>query len=243
MKRRAEPELMELAEEAEAYCRADFSEVNAAFVERLLDLSPETEATALDLGCGPADIPARLASMRPGWRVLGVDGSRAMLRHARYSTPRGRVHLIQADAKDLPFPDAAFDVVFSNSLLHHVADPVRLWQEMRRIAKPGARIFARDLFRPRSEEAAREMVFRYAAHESHLLQEEYFRSLLSAYTPDEIRGQLKAAGLGAFEVVRVTDRHVDVIGRASTGYEAAAYAVGGGESQDVSNPGGRRRHM
>jgi ubiquinone/menaquinone biosynthesis C-methylase UbiE len=217
VKRRAEAELMDLAEEADAYCRADFSEVNAAFVDRLIALTPEADAMALDLGCGPADIPARLVRVRPRWRVFGVDGSRAMLRHAPDSTGRERLHLVQADAKYLPFPDSTFDVVFSNSILHHVADPVRLWRETSRVAKPGGEIFARDLFRPPSEEAAREIVSRYAAQESEALQDEYFRSLLSAYTPEEISRQLHTAGLGHLEVARVTDRHVDVAGRTPAG--------------------------
>jgi hypothetical protein len=60
---------------------------------------------------------------------------------------------------------------------------------------------------------ARGIVQQYAAHEPVLLQEEYYRSLLSAYTPEEMRAQLDDAGLACLQVARVSDRHVDVFGR------------------------------
>ena len=48
--RQAEPEIMDEAEEAYAYALADFAEVNAAFVERLRELSSGRDtAVALDL--------------------------------------------------------------------------------------------------------------------------------------------------------------------------------------------------
>ena len=43
--------------------------------------------------------------------------------------------------------------------------------------------------------------------------DEYYRSLLSSYTPEEVRAQLTRAGLVALNVERVTDRHFDVWGR------------------------------
>ena len=81
------------------------------------------------------------------------------------------------------------------------------------MACPGAAVFLRDLFRPESAEQARALVETYAGDESNLLQEEFYRSLLSSYTPVEIQAQLDAAGLGHLTVETASDRHVDIRGR------------------------------
>jgi len=209
---------MDHFEEAAAYARADFAEVNAAFVTRLLELAgPLAVARTADLGAGPADIPLRIARERPGWRIVAVEASRAMLDFARHAVDEPeaptRITLVRADAKATPLASGSFDVVFSNSLLHHVTDTDVLWPEVKRLGRPGALIFFRDLARPDSEAAARRIVAQYAADEPPLLQEEYRRSLLSSYTPDEVRNQLARAGLDALEVTRSSDRHLDIFGR------------------------------
>jgi hypothetical protein len=71
----------------------------------------------------------------------------------------------------------------------------------------------RDLRRPESEQAARDLVDRHAAGQSKLLREEFYRSLLSAFTIDEVRGQLDTAGLSFLTIEPVPDRFFDVVGR------------------------------
>ena len=159
--RQAEPELMDEADEALAYAVADFAEVNVAFVERLCELAKGRErAVALDLGTGPADIPVRLAKVKPGWRIYAADASWAMLTHARalLETSGAGVGLLMADAKRLPVGKRSVDVIFSNSILHHINETVLFWSEIKRIAKPGTLIFLRDLARPRSAADALDIV-------------------------------------------------------------------------------------
>jgi len=218
MPRQGEPEYMDDPAEAEAYAAADFAQVNDAFVGRLLELvGPAETARAVDLGTGPADIPIRVVRARPLWRVTGVDASQAMLDLAAEAVDRaglaGSIELALADAKSMALPAGGFDVVFSNSILHHITDTDPFWSEVKRLAAPGATVFLRDLARPATPAAAREIVTRCCGAESELLQEEFYRSLLSAYTVEEVREQLDRAGLGVLEVGRVTDRHLDVFGR------------------------------
>jgi len=217
IQRQPEPEVMNDPTEARAYAAADFTQVNQVFVERLLELvGPRPAATALDLGTGPADIPLRVVAVRPRWRVVAVDASRPMLEWAHQAVQKaGRlaaVGLVMADAKDLPFAPRSFDVIFSNSILHHITATERLWREIERLGRPGATVLIRDLARPANPQAARSIVHRYAGGESPLLQEEYYRSLLSAYTPREVRAQLDAAGFRTLQVAMVSDRHLDVFG-------------------------------
>ncbi len=216
--RRPEPEAMDLPEEALAYARADFAEVNQTFVDRLLNVfDPPAPAHIVDLGTGPADIPIRLASARPDWHVTAVDVSPAMLELAREALEQAglahRITLCLADAKaPASLPAGPFDAVISNSILHHITDTAAFWQQAAALGRPGSYVFFRDLFRPASEDAARRLVEIHAGDESDLLREEFHRSLLAAYTPQEIRRQLDDTGLSHLHVETVSDRHVDILG-------------------------------
>ena len=209
---------MDLSDEAEAYAAADFGEVNQAFVDRLVELAGErTGARALDLGCGPGDIAIRCARARPSWRIMALDASEAMIAIARRAIVAAglgdRITAQLADAKATKLAAGSFDVIFSNSLLHHMPEPIPLWREIRRLAGPGALVFVRDLMRASSEAEARRLVEMHAGKESELLKEEFYRSILAAFTPDEVKGQLEAAGLKSLGVEPVTDRYLDVFGR------------------------------
>lgn len=218
MKRIPEPEVMDGLAQSLAYARADFSAVNGRFVADLLAEFPDVRAArAVDLGCGPADIPLRLADAAPGARVLAVDASLAMLRLARDAiTGRRLAHriaLVCARLPYLPLPAASFDAVISNSLLHHLPDPAVLWREARRLGRPGAALFVMDLFRPDSVAEARAIVEAAAGDADPLLKEDFFNSLLAAFSPHEVQAALDRAGLGPLLCRVVSERHWLVSGR------------------------------
>ncbi|MEK7794772.1 MAG: class I SAM-dependent methyltransferase [Candidatus Hydrogenedentota bacterium] len=218
MKRVPEPEIMDVPDRARAYADADFSGVNAAFVGRLAELCAGVRVTrVLDLGTGPGDIAFlagdALQSRGQSPLIVGADGSIPMLRIAQdRRQAQTRAAFSCLDARRLPFPDRVFDMVYSNSILHHVANPVALWREAARVLKPGGLLFFRDLYRPKTAQAARYIVEQYAKNEHALLKDDFYNSLLAAYREDEIRAQLAAAGLGSLSISYVTDRHVDVWG-------------------------------
>jgi SAM-dependent methyltransferase len=218
MNRQPEKEVMDGGAEAAAYAAADFSTVNDAFADRLIDLSGNVQtAVAVDLGAGPCDIALRVWRRRPGWRIVAVDGSAAMLRLAKPAIDKagaGRwIDLLEADALASGLAHGTFDIVYSNSLLHHIRDPIGMWRNMAALLRPGGLLFLRDLCRPATGEEARQIVQRYAGDESELLQKEFFDSLRAAYTVEEVRSQLAAAGLGDLSVLMSSDRHLDVWGR------------------------------
>ena len=212
MKRVLEPEVMDTAEEADGYDSMDHSEPNAAFVARLVELG--ARGRMLDLGTGPGHIPLLVCARIPGSTVVGIDLSRHMLahaeRHRRASPFAARVELRLADAKGLDFEDASFDAVFSNTILHHIADPRPFLAEARRVLAPGGVLLVRDLYRPPTPERADELVRLHAADASPCQQELLRASLGAALTPDELRAVAGAAGLGDAEVVVDTDRHVSI---------------------------------
>lgn len=223
MNRTPEPELMDDAAEAQAYAQADFSAVNARFVDRVLEVVGDREkerviARVIDLGCGPGDIAVDLATRRENWTVFALDGAPVMIerasRKAAEAYARNVVPVLgdACDAADLSGRLGTFDVVMSNSLLHHVADPGAMWESIERLLSPGGVVFLRDLRRPASELAATLLVQAHASSESELLQEEFLRSLHAAYTLSEVRRQLDDAGLQDWTVTEFDDRYLDVVG-------------------------------
>lgn len=208
---------METAEEAEAYDAMDHSEPNTAFVERLVELG--ARGRMLDIGTGPGHIPLLVCERVPGCLVVGVDLSLEMLRlanHRRAASPhRMRVEFRHVDARHLPWPDHAFDAVFSNTILHHLDDPRPVLLEAWRVLKPGGVFLFRDLFRPPSEERVRELVRLHAADASPRQQELLAASLRAAFTPEELRELVAELGLTGVQVVVDSDRHVSVQRQAS----------------------------
>ena len=70
-----------------------------------------------------------------------------------------------------------------------------------------------DLARPDSDVDARALVDEYASGEPEVLREDFYNSLLAAYTVAEIREQLRHSGLGLLAVEMCSDRHWMVSGR------------------------------
>lgn len=212
MERVLEPEVMDTAEEADGYDAMDHTEANEAFVKRLIELG--AHGRMLDIGTGPGHIPLLVCERIPEATVVGIDLAQHMLAHAerhRAASPHAdRVEFRLADAKGLEFPDASFDTVYSNTILHHIPDPRPFLSEAQRVLKPGGVLLVRDLFRPESNERALELVELHAG-DSNEYQRELFRaSLCAAFTPDELRGLVEEVGLESAEVVVDTDRHMSL---------------------------------
>ena len=219
MQRIPEPELMDEFEQARAYAEADFSEPNERFVALFAEKFPGLRAgSLLDLGCGPGDLTLRLARRNPGLTVHGLDGSRPMLAfgEARLRDEpdlAARVRFLPGILPGATLPLDAYDAIVSNSLLHHLHDPMVLWRAVLGYGAPGAAVLLMDLFRPGSAAAARGIVEAYAGAEPDVLKQDFHNSLCAAFTPDEVREQLAASGLQALEVSVVSDRHMIVAGR------------------------------
>ncbi|MGE5152474.1 MAG: class I SAM-dependent methyltransferase [Bdellovibrio bacteriovorus] len=220
MRRRPEPELMEGAEQALAYAEADFSESNGLFMELLKRLQPGPLAGArvLDLGCGPADIVIRFLSAYPQAQCDALDGSAAMLEHARAALERlpglaPRCRLLHHNLPSPTLPRAHYELVLSNSLLHHLHDPQVLWRTVRETARPGALVLVMDLMRPASAAWAEALVETYLADAPEVLRSDFRNSLFAAFEPQEVVEQLREAGLDGLEVGVVSDRHLAVSGR------------------------------
>ena len=216
MKRIIEPELMSDKEQAAAYANANFEEPHNHFVE-LLSLSmgenfPEF-GNVIDLGTGAADIAIRFASNYPCFEVDAIDGSCAMIAEGKKALDKvrlnDRINLIHSSIQDITLAEKEYAIVFSNSLLHHLHDPMVLWKLIKN-AKGDPLVFIMDLMRPKNIQKIDELVHKYAGNEPEILQKDFKNSLKAAFTPEEVVLQLQDIGLDGLKVTVVSDRHIVV---------------------------------
>jgi arsenite methyltransferase len=94
----------------------------------------------LEIGCGVGMTTCHLAG-RYGCRVVGVDISDGMIDWSRKRAKRkgleDRIEFRTADAQDLPFEDALFDAVISESVTAFPADKQKVVSEYVRVTRPG----------------------------------------------------------------------------------------------------------
>ena len=111
-------------------CGAEF-EMEAAWIARHL---PHGPALIVDVGCGNG----ALFDIIGQGRVIGVDHLADGLAHTRARF--GEVPLVCADARRLPFPNAALDVITSQHVLEHLPAFEAACRDWMRVLKPGGRL-------------------------------------------------------------------------------------------------------
>jgi SAM-dependent methyltransferase len=146
--------------------------------ERLLDAIPwKGDERVLDVGCGRGLLLVAAARRLTTGRATGVDlwipgavsgnHPQAVLENAALEGVADRVEVKEGDARQLPFPDASFDVVLSNFVLHEVKtreERGKIVREVVRVLRPGGRlllvdfIFTKDCTQMLREAGARDAV-------------------------------------------------------------------------------------
>ncbi len=214
MQRVLEPEYMDTPEEAGNYAAMDFQAVNQAVVDAFLGLGGAACRRVVDLGTGPGDIPLLLAANSAIPTIVGVDAAATMLALAGPKAQRlglsQRVRFERADVKALPFANGSFDGVLSNTILHHIPEPIAFLREAARVLAPDGVLMIRDLYRPTSMAEARRLVAVHAAAANPAQQQLLLDSLCAALTLDEARGCVDAAGLQRARVTMTSDRHYTI---------------------------------
>lgn len=212
LQRIPEPEVMDSSTEAIAYDAMDFTEVNNAFAQAAIAIAqPLAQGLILDAGTGTARIPIAIVRQQPQWQIIGIDLAKSMLKLGEHNIEQAglqaRIQLECIDAKQMPYPDGHFDMVISNSIVHHLSDPIAFFRELQRVLKPNGSIFLRDLTRPDNLETLNTLVdsigIEYDAEQKRLFRD----SLHAAFTVAEIQAIATAAGITDVKIYQSSDRH------------------------------------
>ncbi len=115
-----------------------YSEPLATELTALVSLSPGMRA--IDVGCGPGALTARLVERLGVGSVCAVDPSGPFVAAARTRFPGLDVR--QGRAEELPWPDDSFDVAVAALVVHFMRDPVAGLREMGRVVRAGGTVAA-----------------------------------------------------------------------------------------------------
>jgi SAM-dependent methyltransferase len=205
--RSREPELLDLGGVPEAEVEASLADIRLVNTwlgghrtfERLLRpfLRDDRPVSLLDVGCGSADLPARLLGRHGRLRVVGLDLKPGHLRH----TPP-EVQRVAGDVFAPPFADRSFDVVACSLFLHHLdgADVARALAGLWRLARRA--LVVNDLRRAQVPHAFARLVFP-RLFRSPVSVHDGLVSIRRSFTPGELRAAFVDAGLPDPEVRRV----------------------------------------
>lgn len=178
------------ARTASFFATVDASDPGAAWLgsadclPAILERLPR-HASVLDLGTGTGRLLPDLATSTGG-SVIGVDASPSMLEQARARVEASGVEGVElrlGDLAHLPLTDGEVDAVVANMVLHHLPEPGRVFDEIRRVLKPGGTFLIGD-FLPHDQEWMRES-----------LADQWL-----GLAPEDVRSWLGSAGFQAVEV-------------------------------------------
>jgi len=110
-----------------------------------------TSGVVLELGPGPGYLGLEWLKLTSGTSLKGLDISPDMIKIAEKNAAdyglSDRVEYVLSSGEKIPFETDTFDAVFTNGSLHEWKEPVKTFNEIARVVKPGGRIFISDLRR------------------------------------------------------------------------------------------------
>lgn len=114
---------------------------------------PNKKIRVLDVGCGTGTVAVELKQQKSKIELYGIDPDEKILALARKKIIKNSVsvHLKQAYAQKLPFPDNHFDAAYSSLVWHHIPDHAKqeCFNEVFRVLKKDGRFVLSDFGKPK----------------------------------------------------------------------------------------------
>ena len=230
MERTVEPELMEREDQVNSYAKADFSEGENNLIKQIdhylikNNICLNEKELIVDLGCGPGNISEKLSIKWPKANVVGIDGSKEMIRIAelnkKNSLNRGRLknlRYICADIKSLKLSEISFgkniSLLVSNSLIHHITYLENFFNCIERLSSDLTINFHKDLKRPNDEKSALYLKEKCGEKYNDILTNDYYASLKASYTAKELKNFIFENKLSSLEAFEEGDQYLVIYGK------------------------------
>jgi ubiquinone/menaquinone biosynthesis C-methylase UbiE len=159
----------------------------------------------LDIGCGTGSLLVLIKRMHPDVEVVGLDPDPRALARARRKGQRAAlsIQLDRGFSDDLPYPEGAFDRVFSSFMLHHLeaAEKETTLREVRRVLRPGATFHLLDFATPDSNSAGPLARWLHSSHRLKGNSDEQILSLMrqaGLLDPKRVAGRALLVGHSAY---------------------------------------------
>ena len=227
MDRRAEPELMNTKDQVDSYSEADFSEGEIKFVQFIKnylkknDINLTSNDLIVDLGCGPGNISEKLSLEWPNINVIGIDGSKEMIKKAesrKNSQEKSLSKLIYLceDIKTLKLNEITdqkkITLLVSNSLIHHITNINEFFKSIISLSTKETLNFHKDLVRPLDEKSAMKLKAECASKYSETLTRDYYASLKASYRADELKYIISEKNLTQLDVIEEDKKYLILYG-------------------------------
>jgi ubiquinone/menaquinone biosynthesis C-methylase UbiE len=142
----------QFAKTVDAFSKYAVRDTLEVLAEKVEFARPQPTDAALDVACGPGAFVLALAPRVDFAR--GIDLTEEMIRQARaFQLERQILNAAFdcGDAEQLPYPDAAFDLVSCQMSFHHMPKPELALKEIVRVTKPEGRVLLIDALGPESD--------------------------------------------------------------------------------------------
>ena len=230
MERTVEPELMEREDQVISYAKADFSDgennlinqINYYLINNNINLN--TQELIVDLGCGPGNISEKLSIKWPNATVIGIDGSKEMIRLAELNKKKSsnrrqfkNLSYMCADIKNIKASEICLEknisLLVSNSLIHHITYLDDFFNCIKRLSSNLTINFHKDLKRPNDEKSALELKEKCAEKYDDILTNDYYASLKASYTSKELKNFILENKLYSLEVFEEGEEYLVIYGK------------------------------
>lgn len=160
-----------------------------------------TSGIVLEIGPGPGYVGLEWLKKCPNSFLCACEISPEMIKMAEKNTRdyglESRVHYFEGNCMNMPFSNASFDAVFSNGSLHEWEDPIKVFDEIYRVLKPGGIFCVADM---RRDVGAHIKWMIYSSTRPKEIRPGFLSSLNASYTVDEISSVLKQTSFENCEV-------------------------------------------